>query len=62
MIPVGGVASGNLKEWFDAGAYAVGLGSDLTRDRGLDADYAVVRAKTENLLKEIDSIRCPIKG
>ncbi len=62
MIPVGGVTSQNLKKWFDAGAYALGLGSDLTRHLGLDADYAVVRAKTENLLKEIDSIRCPIKG
>lgn len=61
MIPVGGVTSGNLKGWFDAGAYAVGLGSDLTRDRGLDADYDFVRVRTETLLEEISSIRRPVR-
>lgn len=31
MVAVGGVSSGNLEGWFKAGAYAVGLGSALTK-------------------------------
>jgi 2-dehydro-3-deoxyphosphogluconate aldolase/(4S)-4-hydroxy-2-oxoglutarate aldolase len=29
MMPTGGVSADNLKEWFDAGAFAVGAGSKL---------------------------------
>jgi 2-dehydro-3-deoxyphosphogluconate aldolase / (4S)-4-hydroxy-2-oxoglutarate aldolase len=29
MMPTGGVSSANVREWFDAGAFAVGAGSEL---------------------------------
>jgi 2-dehydro-3-deoxyphosphogluconate aldolase / (4S)-4-hydroxy-2-oxoglutarate aldolase len=29
MMPTGGVSSSNLREWFEAGAFAVGAGSEL---------------------------------
>lgn len=29
MMPTGGVSEGNLKDWFAAGAFAVGAGSNL---------------------------------
>lgn len=32
LMPTGGVNLDNLKEWIKAGAFAVGIGSDLTKD------------------------------
>lgn len=32
IMPTGGVNLGNLKDWIRAGAFAVGIGSDLTRE------------------------------
>lgn len=32
VMPTGGVNLGNLQEWIKAGAFAVGIGSDLTRE------------------------------
>jgi 2-dehydro-3-deoxyphosphogluconate aldolase/(4S)-4-hydroxy-2-oxoglutarate aldolase len=31
VMPTGGVHQGNISEWLDAGAFAVGVGSDLTK-------------------------------
>lgn len=31
IVPTGGINSDNLKEWIDAGAYAIGLGSFLSK-------------------------------
>jgi 2-dehydro-3-deoxyphosphogluconate aldolase/(4S)-4-hydroxy-2-oxoglutarate aldolase len=38
VMPTGGVNLNNIKEWFKAGAVAVGIGSDLTKP-GLQGDY-----------------------
>lgn len=57
MIAVGGVSLDNLEEWFKAGAYAVGLGSSLTKKDGQDADYATVLEKSRNAIETVKSVR-----
>lgn len=45
VMPSGGVNVANLGEWIKAGAFAVGIGSDLTKDALAAGDYSLVRAK-----------------
>jgi 2-dehydro-3-deoxyphosphogluconate aldolase / (4S)-4-hydroxy-2-oxoglutarate aldolase len=45
VMPSGGVNVENLGEWIKAGAFAVGIGSDLTKDAIAAGDYSLVRAK-----------------
>lgn len=45
VMPTGGVNVANLGEWIKAGAFAVGIGSDLTKDALATGDYSLVRAK-----------------
>ncbi|MEQ4518202.1 bifunctional 4-hydroxy-2-oxoglutarate aldolase/2-dehydro-3-deoxy-phosphogluconate aldolase [Pseudarthrobacter sp. B907] len=49
LMPTGGVTPGNIGEWFDAGAVAVGAGGDLCSTADLAAGrYDVVREKALN--------------
>jgi 2-dehydro-3-deoxyphosphogluconate aldolase/(4S)-4-hydroxy-2-oxoglutarate aldolase len=57
MIPVGGVSLENLGDWFKAGAYAVGLGSALTKKDGRDGDYESVLKKSQATLQAIRAAR-----
>lgn len=57
VIPVGGVSMDNLGDWFKAGAYAVGLGSALTKENGKEADYEVVLEKSRKTVEKIAAIR-----
>lgn len=55
FVPTGGVAAENVAEWFAAGAFAVGAGTDLCPPDGLrrgdyDAVVARARAYTEALV------------
>lgn len=51
MMPSGGVDASNVKAWFEAGAYAVGLGGFLTK--GVDEDHLdLLVQRCEALLKE----------
>lgn len=61
IMPVGGVSLDNLEEWFKAGAFAVGLGSALTKPAGSDGSYEAVCEATEKVLKEIARIRGSMK-
>lgn len=45
VMPSGGVNVANLGEWIKAGAFAVGIGSDLTKDAIAAGDYSLVRAR-----------------
>lgn len=49
MMPSGGVSIDNMDEWIENGAWAVGVGSALTK--GYDGDYSVV---TENTKRFVD--------
>jgi Entner-Doudoroff aldolase len=45
FVPTGGIAHDAVREWLDAGAAAVGLGSDLVAARPTDADLARIEAR-----------------
>lgn len=57
MVAVGGVSSGNLEGWFKAGAYAVGLGSALTKKDGWEADYQTVLMKSRMTIETVMAVR-----
>ncbi|WP_314590860.1 bifunctional 2-keto-4-hydroxyglutarate aldolase/2-keto-3-deoxy-6-phosphogluconate aldolase [Paenibacillus terrigena] len=45
VMPTGGVSLDNLGEWIEAGAVAVGIGSDLTNEAVKTGDYSIIAAK-----------------
>lgn len=45
IMPTGGVSLDNLKDWIKAGAVAVGIGSDLTKDAVKTGDYSLIEQK-----------------
>ncbi|MCR2807025.1 bifunctional 2-keto-4-hydroxyglutarate aldolase/2-keto-3-deoxy-6-phosphogluconate aldolase [Paenibacillus soyae] len=45
IMPTGGVSLGNLKDWIKAGAVAVGIGSDLTKDAVKTGDFSLIEQK-----------------
>jgi len=45
IMPTGGVSLDNLGEWIEAGAVAVGIGSDLTNEAVKTGDYSTIAAK-----------------
>lgn len=62
IMPTGGVAPTheNLKSWFDAGAYCVGMGSKLMlKDKDGTFDYAGIENLTRAALTMIKEIRHP---
>ena len=44
IMPTGGINASNMKEWLDAGAVAVGVGSDLNKAYKAGGYEAVVEA------------------
>ena len=57
VMPAGGVVPGNLDDWFQAGAFAVGLGSALVRPAGAEGDYGAVSETAERIVIQIALIR-----
>ena len=60
IMPTGGVSPDydNLKKWFDAGAYCVGMGSKLMAKTPTgDFDYQKIEELTREALAHISSIR-----
>lgn len=45
IMPTGGVSLDNLKDWVKAGAVAVGIGSDLTKDAVATGDFSLIEQK-----------------
>ena len=45
VMPTGGVSLDNLKDWIKAGAVAVGIGSDLTKDAAKTGDFSLIEKK-----------------
>lgn len=57
-IPTGGVNAGNLAQWLDAGALAVGAGSELLPAAALDAaDVGALRTKGEEFAAALRAAR-----
>ncbi|MEK4249234.1 bifunctional 2-keto-4-hydroxyglutarate aldolase/2-keto-3-deoxy-6-phosphogluconate aldolase [Paenibacillus sp. FSL W7-1287] len=46
IMPTGGVSLANLKEWIQAGAVAVGIGSDLTKDAVKTGNFELIKEKS----------------
>lgn len=47
LMPTGGVTLANMAEWVKAGAFAVGIGSDLTKEAERTGDYRLVAEKAQ---------------
>ncbi|MCU6712351.1 bifunctional 2-keto-4-hydroxyglutarate aldolase/2-keto-3-deoxy-6-phosphogluconate aldolase [Paenibacillus sp. J5C_2022] len=45
IMPTGGVSLDNLKDWIKAGAVAVGIGSDLTKEAVAKGDFSIIEQK-----------------
>jgi len=56
LMPTGGVAVGNVKEWFAAGAVALGVGGSLTAG-AKTGDYAAVTAAARLFVEKIKEAR-----
>lgn len=55
FMPTGGVAFGNLAEWFAAGAFALGAGTDLCPPDALEhEDYDEITRRACQYIEEVD--------
>lgn len=58
LVPTGGVTLDNVKEMFDAGAVAVGVGSELiSKDALVRRDYAAIGALAKKFLAAVRTAR-----
>ncbi len=61
IMPIGGVAPSNLDDWFQAGAFAVGLGSALVKPSGIEGDFHAISEIAERIVTQIAQIRAHMK-
>lgn len=52
LMPTGGVSLDSIKDWFEAGAIAVGIGSHLTKGAKID-DYELVYQTAMRFVEEV---------
>ncbi|SYX84193.1 Ketohydroxyglutarate aldolase [Paenibacillus alvei] len=57
VMPTGGVNVENLGDWIKAGAFAVGIGSDLTKEAIETGNYTLARAKADQYVKAYKQAR-----
>jgi len=57
IMPTGGVSIDNLDKWFKAGAFAVGMGSGITKPFGVEGDYDAVKRVAKEVIEKIAEIR-----
>ncbi len=57
IVPTGGVNPGNVKEWFDAGCAALGVGSYISKAHKKDGDYTKVTSAAQDFVKAIAAAR-----
>jgi 2-dehydro-3-deoxyphosphogluconate aldolase/(4S)-4-hydroxy-2-oxoglutarate aldolase len=51
VVPTGGVDKGNIKDWFNAGALAVGLGTNLAPKAAIAAeDFETLKKNAEDVM------------
>lgn len=61
ILPAGSVTPENVKDWFDAGVTAVGVGSAITKAARVDGDYARVTAAAETFLAAVSAAKSTTK-
>ncbi len=57
IVPTGGVNPDNIKEWFDAGCSAVGVGSFVSKAHKKDGDFNKVTKAAEIFVKAIKAAK-----
>ena len=58
LMPTGGVSDQNLKDWFDAGAFAVGAGSNLCpKNLALSGEFSKITDIATNYMAAIKTAR-----
>lgn len=57
VMPTGGVTLGNLGEWIQAGAVAVGIGSDLTIDAVKTGDFNLIARKAGQYVEAYKAVK-----
>lgn len=57
LIPTGGVSLDNVDEWIKAGAAAVGVGGDLTKEAIQKNDYSIITQKARQFVEKIKKAR-----
>jgi 2-dehydro-3-deoxyphosphogluconate aldolase/(4S)-4-hydroxy-2-oxoglutarate aldolase len=57
IMPTGGVSPSNIEEWLEAGAFALGMGSALTKPGGKKGDYKAIAITAEQVVKRIADFR-----
>ena len=58
FMPTGGVSALNISDWFNAGALAVGAGSDLVPTSALESgDLAAIGAKAQDYVEALLKVR-----
>jgi 2-dehydro-3-deoxyphosphogluconate aldolase/(4S)-4-hydroxy-2-oxoglutarate aldolase len=51
IMPTGGVNLNNIGEWFKSGAFAVGIGSDLTSEAEKTGNYELIQGKARSYME-----------
>ena len=59
FMPTGGVNIENVKDWIQAGAFAIGTGSDLTKG-AKTGDFAIVEATAKRFVEEVKRARAAL--
>ena len=57
LMPTGGVSVENASEWIKAGAVAVGVGGDLTKDGVAKGDYSLITQKAKAYVEAVRKAR-----
>jgi len=57
LIPTGGVNIDNAGDWIRAGAVAIGIGSDLTREGVQKGDYSLITEKARRYVTAVQEAR-----
>lgn len=57
LMPTGGVTVENAGEWIRAGAVAIGVGSDLTKEAIAKGDYSLITKKAETYIRAVREAR-----
>ncbi len=57
LVPTGGVSLDNVEEWIRAGAAAVGVGGELTKEAIQKNDYSIITQKARQFVEKIKKAR-----
>lgn len=62
LVPTGGVNLDNVAEWFEAGAAAVAVGGELTKEALAKNDYDLLEQKAKEFILRIKEVRKKLRG